>query len=119
MICAIIIAAHAGGSITDAAAVVRWAADARCEVRIEGVCASSCAMLLAVGCVTPGARIGFHAPNRMGTPLPERERALWAARMAAYMPPAIGQWYVTGPARQADPVWITGETAIKAGARAC
>ena len=119
MICALVIAAHMGGSIADAEAVARWAQASRCEVRIEGTCASSCTMLLSVGCVMPDARLGFHAPTAGGQRMDEVQRAAWAGRMAAALPPRLAGWYLTGPAYSRAPVWISGAEAIKAGARRC
>jgi hypothetical protein len=117
MICAAVIAASMGGPI------LQWRdrADA-CEgqtPRIESTCASACTMMLAVACVTPEARLGFHAPNWHGLPLSEPERAHWAKMMAAYLPPVLANWYLDGPAHNASFVWITGAEAVKHGAKAC
>lgn len=113
MICALIIAAHMGGSISDHEALVRWVERSGCDVRIEGQCASACTMLLAVGCVTPGARLGFHRPEASS------HLAEWTRRMARLLPPRLARWYLDGPAASRAVVWITGAEAIRLGARRC
>lgn len=113
MICAIIIASHMGGSIADFTATARWAEQSGCQVRIDGACASACVVLSGVGCVTPSARLGFHAPT--GTDHPDH----WAQHMAEHMPPAMGRWYMSGPAQARDVVWINAASAVQLGARPC
>lgn len=119
MICAIIIAANLGGSVSDTAAVIRWAEAARCEVQITGDCASACVMLLRAGCIGPKARLGFHAPTRDGRTLRGADRAAWVQRMASHMPKAMARWYVEGPAHGGGVVWISAADAVALGARRC
>jgi hypothetical protein len=111
--CILAITMHMGGSISDHAAAVRVMERAGCMAVIEGKCASACTMFLKVGCVTPGARLGFHAPT--GTSNPAR----FARIMAEYLPPRLARWYLAGPWKSDIPVWITGTEAIRLGARRC
>jgi hypothetical protein len=74
--CVLTIAVHMGGSIPDHQALVRWVERSGCEIRIEGDCASACTMLLQVGCVAPGARLGFHRARG-------DDSAFWTRRPAA------------------------------------
>lgn len=110
--CVLTIIAHMGGSIPDHQALVRWADRSGCEVRIEGDCASACTMLLEVGCVAPGARLGFHRAKG-------DDPAFWTARMAAALPEPMRAWYLAGPANSRRVVWITAAEAIKMGAKSC
>jgi hypothetical protein len=119
MLCALIIATHMGGSISDATAVARWADKSGCIVRIEGQCASACVMLVKLGCVTPSAMLGFHAPTRNGMPLVGSDRAFWAQRMASHMPAAMARWYLAGPAYKAGLTWLDARNAIIMGAKPC
>ena len=89
------------------------------EVRITGTCASACTMQLAIGCVTPSARLGFHAPRGVGRKLTEKERQRWAAIIAGYYPDGLAAWYLTGPAFDRRATWISGADAIRMGAKEC
>lgn len=79
---------------------------------IYGTCASACTMRLKVACVSPGARLGFHGATSGAV-------AWGTATMADHYPPALKAWYLAGPARGVDVVWITGRDAVGMGARAC
>lgn len=119
MLCALIIAAHMGGSISDTTATARWVERSGCSVTISGQCASACVMLLRSGCVTPTARLGFHGPTRNGKPLIGNDRAFWAEKMASHMPDVMARWYVAGPAHSARLTWINAKQAVGMGARKC
>jgi hypothetical protein len=80
--------------------------------RIDGFCASACAMFLSLPnvCVTPRSKLGFH-----------RGDGLWEVFRDAYivhLPPAMRGWYVAN-AETTRTVFITGSQAIALGANAC
>lgn len=82
---------------------------------ITGTCASACTMRLAVACVTPGARLGFHGASAYTA-----DQAAWGTQtMADHYPPRLRAWYLAGPARGSNVVWIRGTEAALMGARAC
>lgn len=85
-------------------------------VQIDGICASSCTMQLAVGCVTPHARLGFHRPTVIEGPATAE---IWAHLIAAHYPPALAQWYLDGPAKARRVVWLTAAQAVALGAMQC
>jgi len=86
------------------------------RVEIRGVCASACTMLLAVGCVYPGARLGFHAPTIHRGPYTVE---WWSQAIANYYPQRMADWYLAGPAHNSTMTWITGVDAVNLGAQQC
>jgi len=92
------------------------------RVAIVGECASACTMYLAVGCVAPTAKLGFHGPQSgmYGIALPPDEHARYVKIMARHYPPAIAAWFVKGPSRKVlGLTWISAADAVKMGATPC
>jgi len=108
--------APGGGDVGRMARHVQAVADAGDIVRIDERCASSCTLQLLVGCVTPDARLGFHAPHVIEGPATAE---LWARLIAAHYPPQMAQWYLDGPAGRAWMTWIDGRQAVAMGATPC
>lgn len=98
-----------------------YAVEAEKPSRIVGLCESACTLRLKTGCVTRGARLGFHSPTSRwpGIPL---TRAKWEETtrfMASHYPPKIAEWFMAGPRHHSAMAYLSGSEAIALGARAC
>jgi len=129
-ICAAMIAAPAqaldvrrdmGGSVDARAAQIQQLRATGTPVRIVGTCVSACTMLLAIACVVPRARLGFHGPvTAIGLPMTRAEFDRVSAQMAAHYPPQIAAWFMrTGRMMTGDYYTITGAELVRMGAREC
>ena len=86
------------------------------EVIIDGVCASSCTMLLKVACVTTTSKPYFHGPSSQfyGVGLSQKEFDKWSKVMASYYPKKLknkfmNEWrYVT-----VGVIMVTGKDLIE------
>jgi hypothetical protein len=93
------------------------------NVVINGACASSCTLYLALGsrvCVTTGAVMGFHSPFY---PIPDGSRGHTARDaipvfMSSY-PPALQAWINAHGGLTARPLLLKGTQLVKLGVRAC
>lgn len=66
------------------------------QIKIDGWCASACTLYLGspYTCVTPRAKLAFHAPR--GGSAQQNHRA--AQVMAGKLPPSVGRWYMQNAA---------------------
>jgi len=64
-------------------------------VIIDGHCASSCTMYLAVGCITENARLVSHGPSFYGVPLNEHDFEYWSLFIASHYPEPLAEWYMS------------------------
>ncbi|PRY78057.1 hypothetical protein CLV80_10419 [Yoonia maritima] len=81
-----------GGNVNEYLVDLSFAILSGEKIQIDGWCASACTLYLASTetCVTPNARLGFHAP-RGGTDAENKE----AARViAARLPATLSAWYL-------------------------
>lgn len=85
-------------------------------VEIRGTCLSSCTMYLAVGCVTPKARLGFHGPTVISGPA---TADLWSRIIASQYPPAIARWYMADARHSRVLRIVTGAELIRLGVAEC
>lgn len=99
-----------GGPIAARAAAIRSAPPAE----IRGLCMSACTMLMATGCVHPGAVLVFHGPVTDDPGAFEH----YSRVMARHYPPAIADWFMA-EGRFGGPWIMTGAEAIRLGARGC
>lgn len=85
-------------------------------IRIEGWCASACTLFLSVpnSCVTPQARLAFHAPAG-GTRSQNDEVAHY---IAAQLPGEVGRWYLRNAAHLTggDHATLSGVQLVQMGA---
>lgn len=107
-----------GGILGDRIDLIERYEDQNITVEIAGKCFSACTMHLKNGCVYPDAVLGFHSAvakdgeySILGTML-----------MTTYYPLDLQSWFwasdasfITGQ----DMVYITGQQAIKLGAKEC
>lgn len=90
------------------------------HIIIRGTCASACTMYLAIGCVEPGATLGFHGPSVVGNDLSSKAFNEWSTVMANNYPPKIKDLFMEKWRYTTKGVyWITGKQAINLGAKAC
>ena len=83
---------------------------------IIGICASACTMRIKVACVYSNARLGFHGAINGSS----REAIIWGTKtMAEHYPPKLKQWYLDGPSKSDQVVWLTGKEVIEMGAKSC
>lgn len=111
-----------GGVVSEYMHTVRAAIITGQRVEIRGSCDSACTLWLAVACVRPNARLGFHGPSSAvyGIGLPPEEHDRIAQEMAQFYPPQIARWFLSGPANQVlGMTYISGQEAIKMGAKGC
>lgn len=111
-----------GGVVSEYMRTVRAAIITGQRVEIEGSCDSACTLWLAVACVRPNARLGFHGPSSglYGIGLPPAEHDRIALEMARFYPPQIARWFLAGPTKQVlGMTYISGATAIEMGAEKC
>lgn len=84
--------------------------------RIDGLCASACTVYLATACVTPRARLMFHAAARNGRIDQRATRA-----MAAMYPAPLRAWFMANAAHVSG--WrfveLSGAQAVGLGVRGC
>lgn len=104
-----------GGVVGDYARAVMAAQHSGHRVEIAGECASACTMWLAVACVRPNARLGFHG----ATAVTRADAYMANLYMAGFYPPAIQNWYLRGPATGQRLQWINGDDAVGMGAKGC
>ena len=107
-----------GGSLSKRIDLIEQYKDRDIPVEIVGKCFSSCTMHLKDGCVYPDAILGFHSAvaedgeySVIGTML-----------MTTYYPPDLQSWFWTTEASSItgkDIIYITGQQAIKLGAKEC
>ncbi len=64
-------------------------------VIIDGHCASSCTMYLAIGCITENARLVFHGPSFYGIPLNAHDFEYWSLFIASHYPEPLAEWYMS------------------------
>ena len=92
------------------------------QVRIVGTCISSCTLYLGLPntCVSPGARLGFHGPRGRAFPITRQEFDRVSMLMARQYPPQIRAWFWQEARLRVDGYYLlSGEEAIRMGARAC
>ncbi len=104
-----------GGSVAKYTLRANLAALRGDTVVIDGPCGSACVLYLRAGLTTPNATLGFHSPN--GGTKAQRQEA--RKTLARHMPPAMGAWYLAGPAKYDAPVWLTADQAVALGAKPC
>lgn len=88
---------------------------------ITSVCLSACTMYLSIACVSPGARLGFHAPQRKGG-LTRAEKRSWAEFTARHYPDSLRRWYLApdGPWQRDSMTYLSGSQLIELhGIREC
>ncbi|MBS8228169.1 hypothetical protein [Vannielia litorea] len=92
-------------------------------VRIIGTCQSACTMWLAKACVTPKARLMFHAPRHAlkGNRVRVQDHVAGVALIARHYPPRLERWYrrefiKPGNTRK---IWMGYPALIAHGARPC
>lgn len=111
-----------GGGRVDrmAARIGRLHAEGR-TVEIAGECVSACTMYLAIGCVTPKARLTFHGPSYYGLPMAPHDFDAWSRFIAAYYPAPLAAWFMAEARhRNLVPLPPLGQAQLVAmGARAC
>lgn len=94
----VIIKNDLGGSIEQRMASIDKLRASGEVVKIKGVCASSCTMLLALKktCVTPSATLMFHGPSSQfyGVGLSPKEFEKWSNVMASYYPEPIKSYFL-------------------------
>lgn len=88
------------------------------NARIDGVCASACTIYLARACVTPRARVMFHAAFDERTGRIDADMTL---RMSKFYTPDLRKWFMANAAHLSglDYVELSGAQAIALGARGC
>lgn len=110
----IIIKHDLGGSIKQRIIDINQLSDKK--VIIDGVCASSCTMLLKIACVTNKSKLYFHGPSSQffGVGLPKKEFDKWSNVMANYYPNRIKEKFLTEwRYTTVGTIMITGKDAIK------
>lgn len=114
-----------GGDLDQRVALVERLRAAGTPIRIEGTCVSACTLYLGLpnACVTPGAELGFHGPRTRlpGIPLPHADFERQTRVMAAHYPGAIRDWFMAEARMLTTARYyvLSGEQAIRMGARAC
>lgn len=117
----IVIKHDLGGSIEQRIIDIKVIGDN--EVIIDGICASSCTMLLKVACVTTTSKLYFHGPSSQfyGIGLSQKDFDKWSKVMASYYPKKLkskfmNEWrYVT-----VGVTMVTGKDLIETyGVREC
>lgn len=89
--------------------------------RIDGACVSACTAFLGVNnvCVTPAARLWFHAASLSGA-APD---ALGSLEMLSYYPPRVRAWAIRTRALESvtfgETKVLTGEQLVLMGVAAC
>ncbi len=78
------------------------------DVRIVGVCKSSCTMFLGLpnACVSPDASIGFHGPSSDNQSI--RHLVGLVDKIAAHHPPVIAERFRTDWGLTRDFTWLSG-----------
>jgi len=90
------------------------------SVIIDGHCASSCTMYLAIGCVTERASLTFHGPSFYGFPLSPHDFEVWSQHIAAHYPEELRDWYLTtGRYLTQFSVPLGYQKLVRMGAKAC
>ena len=113
-----------GGSIAKYVAAVDRHNDNGDRVELTAsVCESACTLYLGVSdvCVAPSALFGFHSPQiaTRGLALLPSERVRLVNVMANHYPEPLRQWFLSGPAHQIKPMYLTGKELIAMGFPAC
>ena len=95
-----------GGNIHDYADLVETMGSK--QVRIEGVCKSSCTMFLGMEnvCVSPTAFFGFHGPSSNDESI--RHLMNLVEKIAEHHPAAIGKLFREDWGLDQDFTWLTG-----------
>ena len=102
----LIIRSDGGGNVHDYADRIAALGDR--DVRILGVCKSSCTMFLGYArtCVSPEASFGFHGPRSDDQSI--RNLLGLVDKIAAHHPAAIAESFRTGWGLDRDFTWLTG-----------
>jgi hypothetical protein len=110
---------HPGGDVQEHVRAMLQADARGCAVRIEGVCASACTVFLGARdvCVSPGARLMFHAPTVVrGDP---EMRAFFVDYLSAWYPEPLRSWFRGHVADSGRDHWVSGAELIRHGVREC
>jgi hypothetical protein len=103
---ALTIRSDGGGNIHDYADFIATLSDT--EVRITGVCKSSCTMFLSLphACVAPGASLGFHGPSSKDVSI--RNLLGLVDKIADHHPAEIAAQFRSDWGLSRDFTWLTG-----------
>jgi hypothetical protein len=91
-------------------------------VVIKGNCYSACTLYLGLPetCVYKRARLGFHSPStKIGLPMLYEAWEEATQILAANYPPKIAEWYLRVGRYSKELIVISGEEAIRLGAKEC
>jgi hypothetical protein len=114
-------AVDGGGNLRGYFAEVKRLNAQRAGKRIDGDCVSACTAFLGVKnvCVTPAARLWFHAASLPGA-APD---ALGSLEMLSYYPPRVRAWAIRTGALESvtfrETKVLTGEQLVLMGVAAC
>lgn len=119
----LVVRSDRGGSLEERMVEIEQIRKTDRRVKILGKCYSACTLYLSLNavCISPRARLGFHAPSTRleGIPLPYEDFQYWSQRMADSYREPLRTWYLEVARFRKDLLFVDGKTLIRLGYSKC